>query len=105
MKYETKFQFLKLVTEFPTQYTVLLNARTKIIINFRNIEYVFDLLDLYKYRIEKALDLLNRELVLNYNVIANRSGLSRTTLSCRFRGITVFKARANSEIRQCLTIV
>jgi hypothetical protein len=88
-----------LVTEFPTQCTVPLNARIKIIINFRNIEYVFDLLDLYEYRIEKALDLLNRELILNYDAIANKSGLGHTTLSRRFRGIIVSRAEANSEIR------
>jgi AraC-like DNA-binding protein len=87
-----------LLTEFPTQYTVPLNVRTKIIINFRNIEYVFDLLDPYKYYIEKALDLLNKELVLNYNTIANRLGLSHTTLSRRFRGITISRAEANSKI-------
>jgi len=92
------------LTEFPTQCTVPLNARTKIIINFRNMEYVFDLSDPYEYRMEKALDLLNRELILNYDAMANRSGLGRTTLSRRFRGITVSRAEANSEIRQCLTI-
>ena len=92
------------ITEFPTQCTVPLNTRTKIIINFRNIEYVFNLSDPYEYRIEKALDLLNRELIPNYDVMANRSGLSRTTLSRRFCSITVSKAEANSEIRQCFTI-
>ena len=52
---------------------------------------------------KKALDLLNRELVLNYKAIAARASLSRTTLSCRFCGITISKAESNSEIRQCLT--
>jgi hypothetical protein len=61
--------------------------------------YVFDLSEPYKRRIEKALDLLNRELVLNYKAIAARASLSRTTLSCRFCGITISKAESNSEIR------
>jgi hypothetical protein len=66
--------------------------------------YVFDLSEPYERRMEKALDLLNRELVPNYNTMAKRSGLGHTTLSRRFRGITVSRAEANSEIRQCLTI-
>ena len=65
--------------------------------------YVFDLSELYERRMEKALDLLNRELVLNYKAIAARAGLGRTTLSRRFRGIIVFRAKLNLEIRQCLT--
>jgi AraC-like DNA-binding protein len=73
-------------------------------LKYRNIEYVFDLSDPYEYRIEKALDLLNRELAPNYDAMAKRSGLGRTTLSRRFRGITVSRAEAISEIRQCLTI-
>ena len=64
--------------------------------------YVFDLSELYERRMEKALDLLNRELVLNYKAIAARAGLGRTTLSRRFRGIIVFRAKLNLEIRQCL---
>jgi hypothetical protein len=92
------------VTEFPTECTVPLNARTKIIIKIRNMEYAFDLSDPYEYRMEKALDLLNRELDPNYGAMAKRSGLGRTTLSRRFRGITVSRAEAISEIRQCLTI-
>jgi len=58
------------ITEFPTQCTVPVNARTKTSLNIRNIEYIFDLSELYKCRIEKALDLLNRELVPNYKAIA-----------------------------------
>jgi len=61
--------------------------------------YVFDLSEPYERRMEKALDLLNRELVLNYEAIAARAGLSRTTLSRRFRSITISKAESNSEIR------
>jgi hypothetical protein len=67
------------------------------------MEYVFDLSEPYERRIEKALDLLNRELVFNFEAMAIRAGLGRTTLSRRFCGITVFKAESNSEIRQCLT--
>jgi AraC-like DNA-binding protein len=48
---------------------------------------------------EKALDLLNKELVPNYKAIAARAGLSRTTLSRRFCGITVFRAKSNLKIR------
>ena len=48
---------------------------------------------------EKALDLLNRELVPNYEAMAARAGLGRTTLSRRFRGIIVFRAKLNLEIR------
>jgi hypothetical protein len=61
--------------------------------------YVFDLSKLYKRRIKKALDLLNRELVPNYKAIAARASLGRTTLSRRFRGIIIFKAELNLEIR------
>ena len=71
--------------------------------NIRNIEYVFDLSEPYERRMEKALDLLNRELVPNFEAIAVRAGLGRTTLSRRFRGITVSRTESNSEIRQCLT--
>jgi AraC-like DNA-binding protein len=53
---------------------------------------------------EKALDLLNRELEPNYDAIARRAGLVRTTLSRRFRGVTTSRTEANSEHRQCLTI-
>ena len=67
------------------------------------MEYVFDLSEPYERRIEKALDLLNRELVPNFEAMAVRAGLGRTTLSRRFRGITVSRAESNSEIRQCLT--
>jgi hypothetical protein len=48
---------------------------------------------------KKALDLLNRELVLNYKAIAARAGLGYITLSRRFRGIIIFKAELNLEIR------
>jgi hypothetical protein len=89
----------KALTEFPTECTVPLNARTKIIIKIRNIEYAFDLSDLYKYYIEKALDLLNRELDPNYSAIVKRSGLGHTTLSRRFCGITVSRAEAISKIQ------
>ena len=65
--------------------------------------YVFDLSEPYERRIEKALDLLNRELVPNYEAIAARASLSCTTLSRRFRGITISRAELNSKIRQCLT--
>ena len=61
--------------------------------------YVFDLSEPYKRRMEKALDLLNRELVPNYEAIAARAGLGRTTLSRGFCGITIFRAESNSEIR------
>jgi hypothetical protein len=61
--------------------------------------YVFDLSEPYKRRIEKALDLLNRELVLNYEAMAARASLGYTTLSRRFYGITISKAESNSEIR------
>jgi hypothetical protein len=47
--------------------------------------------------------LLNREIVPNYKAIAARASLGRTTLNCRFRGITISRAESNSEIRQCLT--
>jgi hypothetical protein len=66
--------------------------------------YVFDLSDPYEYRIEKALDLLNRELLPNFKSMAVRAGLTYSTLSRRFRGITTSRAEANSEYRQCLTI-
>ena len=92
------------ITVFPTQCTVLLNARTKNIVKISNMEYVFDLPDPYEYRMEKALDLLNRELQPNYEAMAIRPGLQRSTLSRRFRGVTNSRAEANSEIRQCLTI-
>jgi AraC-like DNA-binding protein len=87
------------VTEFPTQCTVPLNARTKTLLNIRNMEYIFDLSKLYKRRTEKALDLLNRELVPNYKAIAARAGLSYTTLSYQFYSITISKAKSNSKIR------
>jgi len=67
------------------------------------MEYVFDLSEPYERRMEKALDLLNRELVPNFEAMAVRAGLGRITLSRRFRGITVSRAESNSEIRQCLT--
>jgi hypothetical protein len=67
------------------------------------MEYVFDLSEPYKRRIEKALDLLNRELVPNYEAMVARAGLGHITLSRRFHGITVSRAESNSEIRQCLT--
>ena len=65
--------------------------------------YVFDLSEPYKRRIKKALDLLNRELVPNYKAIAARASLGYTTLSRRFRSITISKAESNLKIRQCLT--
>jgi AraC-like DNA-binding protein len=68
------------------------------------MEYVFDLSDSYEYRIEKALDLLNRELLPNFESMALRAGLTRSTLSRRFRGVTTSRAEANSEYRQCLII-
>ena len=67
------------------------------------MEYVFDLSDPYEYRMEKALDLLNRELTPNYQAMAKRSGLHRSTLSRRHRCITNSRAESNSETRQCLT--
>ena len=51
-----------LITEFPTQCTVLLSARTKNIRKMDNTEYEFDRDEPYEHRIEKALDLLYREL-------------------------------------------
>jgi hypothetical protein len=68
------------------------------------MEYVFDLSDPYEYRMEKALDLLNRKLLPNFESMALRAGLTHSTLSCRFRGVTTSRAEANSEYRQCLTI-
>jgi AraC-like DNA-binding protein len=92
------------ITEFPTQCTLLVSARTNNIAKIVTMEYVFDLSDPYDYRIEKALDLLNRELLPNFESIALRAGLTRSTLSRRFRGVTTSRAEANSEYRQCLTI-
>jgi AraC-like DNA-binding protein len=92
------------VTDFPTQCTVLVSARTNNIAKIITMEYVFDLSDPYEYRIEKALDLLNRELDPNYGAMAKRAGLVHSTLSRRFRGVTASRAEANSEYRQCLTI-
>jgi hypothetical protein len=51
------------------------------------MEYVFDLSNPYEYRIEKALDLLNRELLPNFESMALRAGL------------TTSRAEANSEYR------
>jgi hypothetical protein len=85
------------VTDFPTQCTVLLSAYTKNIAKIITIEYVFDLSDPYEYHIEKALDLLNRELIPNCKSIALRAGLKYTTLSRRHRGITTSRAKANSK--------
>jgi len=90
---------LRVVTEFPTQCTVPLNARTKTSLNIRNMEYVFDFSELYKRCIKKALDLLNRELAPNYKAIIARASLGYITLSCRFCSITIFKAELNSKIR------
>jgi hypothetical protein len=59
--------------------------------------YVFNLSDLYEYCIEKALDLLNRELLPNFKSMAMRAGLTYSTLNCRFRGITTLRAKANSK--------
>ena len=67
--------------------------------------YVFNLSKPYERYIKKVLDLLNRELVPNYKAMAARAGLGRTTLSRRFRGITISRAESNLEIRQCLTNV
>jgi hypothetical protein len=92
------------ITDFPTQCTVLLSVHTKNIAKIITMEYVFDLSDPYEYRMEKVLDLLNRELIPNYKSMALRAGLERTTLSRRHRGITTSRAEANSEYRQCLTI-
>ena len=64
--------------------------------------YVFNLSKPYERYIKKVLDLLNRELVPNYKAMAARAGLGRTTLSRRFRGITISRAESNLEIRQCL---
>ena len=52
---------------------------------------------------EKALDLLYRELESNIGRMAKRVYLDCTTLSRRFRGVTTSRAKANSEYRQCLT--
>ena len=93
------------LTEFPTQCIVLVSARTHNIAKIITMEYVFDLSDPYDYHIEKALDLLNRELLPNFRSIAWRAGLTHSTLSRRFRGVTSSRAEANSEYRQCLTIV
>jgi len=61
--------------------------------------YVFNLSKPYERYIKKVLDLLNRELVPNYKAIAARASLGRTTLSCRFCGITISRAESNLEIR------
>ena len=66
--------------------------------NIRNIEYVFDLSEPYKRHIEKTLDLLNRELVPNFEAIVVRVGLGHTTLSRQFHGITISRAELNSKI-------
>jgi hypothetical protein len=87
-----------IVTEFPTQCTVPLNTRTKTLLNFGNIAYVFDLSELYKRYIKKVLDLLNKELVPNYKAIVARASLSYITLSYRFCSITISKAKSNLEI-------
>jgi AraC-like DNA-binding protein len=92
------------ITDFPTQCTVLVSARTNNIAKIITMEYVFDLSDPYEYHMEKALDLLNRELLPNFESMALRAGLTRSTLSRRFRGVTTSRAEANSEYRQCLTI-
>jgi hypothetical protein len=93
------------VTDFPTQCTVLISARTNNIVKIITIEYVFNLSDLYEYRIEKALDLLNRELEPNYDAIAKRARLIHTTLSRRFKGVTISKTEVNSKHQQCLIII
>jgi hypothetical protein len=90
------------VTDFPTQCTVLLSAHTKNIAKIITMEYVFNLSNPYEYHIEKALDLLNRELIPNYKAL--RAGLKYTTLSRRHRGITTSRAKVNSKYQQCLTI-
>jgi len=59
--------------------------------------YVFDLSDPYEYYIEKALDLLNRELLPNFKSMAIRAGLIYSALSRQFRGITTSRAEANSK--------
>jgi len=87
------------LTDFPTQCTVLVSARTNNIVKIITMEYVFDLSDPYEYRIEKALDLLNRELEPNYDAMSRRAGLVRTTLSRRFRGVTTSRTEVNSEHR------
>jgi hypothetical protein len=69
------------LTDFPTQCTVLVSARTNNIAKIITMEYVFNLSDPYEYRIEKALDLLNRELLPNFESMALRAGLTRSTLS------------------------
>jgi AraC-like DNA-binding protein len=99
-----KLQVLGQVTDFPTQCTVLVSARTNNIAKIITMEYVFDLSDPYEYCIEKALDLLNRELLPNFESMALRAGLTRSTLSRRFRGVTTSRAEVNSEYRQCLII-
>jgi hypothetical protein len=63
------------------------------------MEYVFDLSNAYKYRIEKALDLLNRELLPNCESMALRAGLIYSTLSHQLRGVTSSRAKANSKYR------
>jgi hypothetical protein len=71
--------------------------------NIRNMEYVFDLSKPYKRRIEKVLDLLNREFIPNFEAIVVRAGRGRITLSHRFCGIIISRIELNSKIRQCLT--
>jgi hypothetical protein len=67
------------------------------------MDYEFDRNEPHNDRIEKAIDLLNRELLPNVKAMAKRAYLDYTTLSRRYRGITTSRAEANSLYRQCLT--
>ena len=75
--------FARLLTEFPTQCTVRLSARTKNIRKINTMDYEFDLSEPYKARMDKAMDLLNRELQPNINYMALKASLKCTTLSRR----------------------
>ena len=79
---------MRIAGDLPTQYTVLLSTRTKNIRKIENPEYEFDRDEPYEHCIEKALDLLYRELQPNIGRIAKRAYLDRTTLSRRFRSVT-----------------
>ena len=78
---------MQTVTELPIQCTVLLSARTKNIVKITTVDYEFDLSELYEARVEKAIDLLNRELQPNIACIAIRAGLLHSTLSRRWRDV------------------
>jgi hypothetical protein len=53
----------------------------------------------FKDYIEKAIDLLNRELDPNIYIMAKRAGLIYSTLRRRFCGQSTSQAIANSEYR------